>query len=132
MSQMLQNLKDSFLKKFAGTFQLFLDKYFGDYLADASQLKLESLVTGVKNLKLNKDFINGVLGSSILTLTSASIGKNKLEPRLSPRQQTKTSGQWHSFRLPSGLKNQQGRSSETLSEKTRDPTSGNAQTRVTL
>ncbi|CAD8075141.1 unnamed protein product [Paramecium primaurelia] len=74
----LKPFSDYFLNGFSDTFQLLLDNFLGDYLEDPKQLNMGILLKGVEMLKLNKTFINQLLGQSLFTLQEAYIKSIKV------------------------------------------------------
>ncbi|KAM3129400.1 hypothetical protein pb186bvf_018474 [Paramecium bursaria] len=69
----LSQAKNAFLNKFSKTTQLLLDSYLGNYLDDPLQIKLENLMDGVQNLKLNKQYLNNLIGFNLVELKEANI-----------------------------------------------------------
>ncbi|CAK69910.1 unnamed protein product (macronuclear) [Paramecium tetraurelia] len=74
----LKPVSDYFLNGFSDTFQLLLDNFLGDYLEDPKQLNMGTLLKGVEMLKLNKTFINQLLGQSLFKLEEAYIKQIKV------------------------------------------------------
>ncbi|CAD8149997.1 unnamed protein product [Paramecium octaurelia] len=74
----LKPVSDYFLNGFSDTFQLLLDNFLGDYLEDPKQLNMGTLLKGVEMLKLNKTFINQLLGQSLFKLEEAYIKSIKV------------------------------------------------------
>ncbi|CAD8160271.1 unnamed protein product [Paramecium octaurelia] len=78
VKEWLKPFSDYFLNGFSDTFQLLLDNFLGDYLEDPKQLNMGTLLKGVEMLKLNKTFINQLLGQSLFTLEEAYIKSIKV------------------------------------------------------
>ncbi|CAD8061674.1 unnamed protein product [Paramecium primaurelia] len=74
----LKPVSDYFINGFSDTFQLLLDNFLGDYLEDPKQLNMGTLLKGVEMLKLNKTFINQLLGQSLFKLEEAYIKSIKV------------------------------------------------------
>ncbi|CAD8081530.1 unnamed protein product [Paramecium sonneborni] len=74
----LKPISDYFINGFSDTFQLLLDNFLGDYLEDPKQLNMSTLLKGVEMLKLNKTFINQLLGQSLFKLEEAYIESIKV------------------------------------------------------
>ncbi|CAD8161565.1 unnamed protein product [Paramecium pentaurelia] len=74
----LKPVSDYFINGFSDTFQLLLDNFLGDYLEDPKQLNMSTLLKGVEMLKLNKTFINQLLGQSLFKLEEAYIKSIKV------------------------------------------------------
>lgn len=68
-------LSEQFKAKFGSTFQFLLDNYLSDYFENAQDLKVLSLLKGIENLKLNKKFINQLLGVGSIQLHDSNLGK---------------------------------------------------------